>query len=158
MNRLTSEITKLVLLSEQRKSQTANLLNQPQPYSGYKRTRSDEPCALKLISGPDAPYGNIVLSELKETREELELERSYSGELEGLPFDLACREFEDSVKPKRDSLDSTGSTTSVTDSSSSGVCVVIVTDTTGNSVLGPVSSQTSGSSQLAEDDVFLLSQ
>ncbi len=158
MNRLTTEISKLVVLCTRnpRNYGTGSLLFQqpPKPYKGYKRARSDEPCRHQLeVEISDSHYGKIVLSDLKETWEEQTLEKSYEEKVKCVPFDLACIEFDDHHKQKRNSLGSTESIES--GSPSSGMCVVIVTDASGDSHQEPaVASQTSGSSQ-AEDDVFL---
>ena len=160
VNRLTSEISKLVVLRERnprRNYGTGSLLFQqlPKPYKGYKRTLSDESCRHQLgVEISDSHYGNIVLSDLKETWEEQTFEKSCEEEIKCVPFDLACMEFDDHHKQKGNSL---GSTESIDSSGSplSGVCVVIVTDASGDTLEPAMAaSQTSGSSQ-AEDDVFL---
>ncbi len=157
MNRLTSEISKLVVLRTRnpRNYGTGLLLFQQPPRPCYKRAHSDEPCRHELeeVEISDSHYGNIVLSDLKETWEEQTLEKSYEEKVKCVPFDLACIEFDDHRKQKRNSLGSTESIES--ESPSSGMCVVIITDASGDSHQEPaVASQTSGSSQ-AEDDVFL---
>lgn len=167
MNNLTTEIAQILALREKNPLGYSNgsvlfqqsLETHHRPC--YKRTLSDEPCSRRLVrdgASENGNFGNIMLSDLKETCEELAIEKSYEDKVECvMPLDLVCKKFELHSGQKRDSLESTESSEPISRCSSNDVCVVIVTDMDTcllDPPSGPIASQTSGSSQ-TEDDVFM---